>query len=311
MTTPLAVDKTITLNINGSTQRIRLCAARAGLPPLVIVQAGPGLPVLNEVSKFQRRLRLEGRFLVAYWEQRGCGNASQEDATSASFQRQVEDLRQVLRWLRDETQQRSVVFAISLGATIALRAVEQEPDCVTSVVAISVDTHTVWSDAAVDTFLQEQSLRATRGDLSRKVRALGKPPYVDPAPMQRRAKLLADLGTIERGRTFNGLLREALFSMIRTYGPAGAVQTLRNMNRVQRAMLPGLVALDLFATPARLTVPVHCLFGEQDALVPARIVNDLRAAIIAPACTIRVVPEAGHMVHFDQPDIVRSIVVNA
>ena len=75
MKTPLAVDTTITLNINGSTQRIRLCAARAGLPPLVIVQAGPGLPVLNEVSKFQRRLRLEERFLVAYWEPRGCGNA--------------------------------------------------------------------------------------------------------------------------------------------------------------------------------------------------------------------------------------------
>ncbi len=305
------VDKTITLSINGSTQRIRLCATRAGLPPLVIVQAGPGLPVLNEVAKFQRRLRLEERFLVAYWEQRGCGNASREDAMSASFQRQVDDLRQVLRWLRDETKQRAVVFGISLGATIALRAVEQEPDCVTSVVAISVDTHTVASDAAVHAFLQEQSLRATKGDLSRKVTALGKPPYVDPAPMQRRAKLLADLGTIERGRTFNGLLREALFSMIRTYGPAGAVQTLRNINRVQRLMLPELVALDFFAAPARLTVPVHCVFGEQDALVPAAIVKDLRAAIIAPACTISLVPEAGHMVHFDQPDIVRSIVVNA
>ena len=51
--TPLAIDKTSTLEINGSRQSIRLCAGRAGLPPLLIVQGGPGLPVLHEVQKFQ------------------------------------------------------------------------------------------------------------------------------------------------------------------------------------------------------------------------------------------------------------------
>jgi len=93
----LAVDTTITLDVNGSTQRIRMCATRTGLPPLVIVQAGPGLPVLNEVTKFQKRLRLEQQFLVAYWEQRGCGAASRADAMSASLQQQVDDLRTAAR----------------------------------------------------------------------------------------------------------------------------------------------------------------------------------------------------------------------
>ena len=311
MSPSLAVDKTIALDINGSTQRIRLCATRTGLPPLLIVQAGPGLPVLNEVAKLQHSLGLEQQFLVAYLEQRGCGAASRQDALSASFQQQVDDLRQVLRWLREETKQTAVVFGISLGATIVLRAVEHEPDCVKSVVAISVDTHTAWSDAAADAFLQEQSLRGASRRLSRRVRALEKPPYVDPAALQRRARLLADLGTIERGKTFNALLREALVSMIRAYGVVGAVKALRNITLVQRTMLPELVALDLFAAPPRLAVPVHCVFGEQDALLPATVAKDLPLAIIAPACTVRLVPNAGHMVHFDQPDIVRSIAVNA
>jgi len=309
--TSLAVDKTITLAINGSTQRIRLCATRAGLPPLLIVQAGPGLPILNEVAKLQRHLHLEQQFLVAYWEQRGCGAASREDAMSACFQQQVDDLRSVLRWLREETKQTAVVFGISLGATIVLRAVEHEQDCVKSVVAVSVDAHTAWSDAAADAFLQDQGLRAGNGRLSRKVKALEKPPYVHPAAIQRRARLLADLGTIERGKTFNALLREVLFSMVRTYGVVGAVRAFRNINIVQRTMLPELVPLDLLAAPPRLAVPVHFVFGEQDALFPARLVKDLPAAIIAPACTVHLVPDAGHMVHFDQPDIVRSIAVNA
>jgi pimeloyl-ACP methyl ester carboxylesterase len=307
----LVIDKTVTLDVNGSTQRIRLCATRAGSPPLLIVQAGPGLPILNEVGKFQRRLRLEQQFLVAYWEQRGCGPASREDAMSVSLPQQVDDLRHVLRWLREETKQTVIVVGISLGATIALRAVEHEPDCVKSVVAVSVDVHMARMDAAAHAFLQEHGLRAGNRGLRRRVRTLEGPPYVDPAALQRRARLLADLGTIERGKTFNGLLREALFSMVRAYGVVGASRTLRNMNLVQRAMLPDLVGLDLFAAPPTLAVPVHCVFGEQDALLPATLVKDVPAAISAPGCTVHVVPDAGHMVHFDQPDIVRAIVVTA
>ena len=307
--TRLAIDRTVTLDINGSTKRVRLCAERAGLPPLLIVQAGPGLPLLNEVAKFQQRLRLEKDFLVGYWEQRGCGPASQADARSVSLPQQVDDLRAVLRWFHHETTHPVIVFGVSIGGTISLRAAEQEPARVKAVVAISADSQNAWSDASAAAFLQEHAAGNRR--LSRRLTKLATPPYVDPGPLQQRASLLADLGSIEHGKTFNALVREALFSMIRTYGLVGAVKALRNMNLVQRAMLPELVSLDLFASPPRLAVPVHYLFGEQDALTPANVVKDLPAAIAAPASTVLLVPHAGHMVHFDQPDIVRRVAVSA
>jgi pimeloyl-ACP methyl ester carboxylesterase len=303
------VDTTVTLDINGSNQRLRMCAERSGLPPLLIVQAGPGLPVLHEVARFQQRLHLEREFLTCYWEQRGCGTARWRDADSVSMPQQVDDLRAVLRWLHTRTNDTAIVLGISLGATIALRAAEHDEDAVKSVVAISPDSNTASSDAAAYEFLQEQSA-GNRG-LSRGVTKLGQPPYVRAAAFQRRARLLADLGTIERGKTFIGLLRQTVFGMIRTYGVAGTVKALRNMNRVQRTMLPELVGLDLFASPPRLTIPVHYLFGAQDALTPGSVVRDLPAAIGARASTVHLVPDAGHMVHFDQPDAVRSIVVNA
>src|SRR5262245_42003735 len=123
----LAIDKTTRLNINGSLQSVRLCAATAGLPPLLVVQGGPALPLLHEVPKFQRLLNLERDFLVGYWEQRGCGDAPAREAESVSLSRQVEDLRSVLRWMHGETQQRVLLLGISIGATFALQAVEGEP----------------------------------------------------------------------------------------------------------------------------------------------------------------------------------------
>src|SRR5579863_6054316 len=118
------ITETVKLEINGSTQKVRMCAERTGLPPLLIVQAGPGLPVLHEVAKFQQHLHLEQDFLVSYWEQRGCGAAPKHDANSVSLRQQVDDLRAVLQWLHTQTKQRVLVLGISLGGAIVLQAVE-------------------------------------------------------------------------------------------------------------------------------------------------------------------------------------------
>jgi proline iminopeptidase len=307
----LVIDKTVQLEINGSAQRIRVCGERDGLPPILIVQAGPGLPLLHEVRKFQQHLHLESEFLVSYWEQRGCGVAPKRDAESVSLRQQVDDLRAVLRWLQNETKQNVIVFGISLGATIALLAVANEPGVAKSVIAISPDANTASSDAAVCAFLEQQSALPQNHGIRERVKKIGQPPYTDPAAFQARARLLADLGGIERGKKFNDVLRETLFGMIRTYGVFGAAKALRNMNLIQRKLLPEMVSLDLLANPRRLRVPVHFVFGEQDPLVPSAIVQQLPVAIAAPETTVIRVPDAGHMVHFDQPDVVRAIAARA
>ena len=305
------IDKTVKLEINGSTQQIRMCAERDGLPPLLIVQAGPGLPLLHEVAKFQRRLHLESDFLVGYWEQRGCGAASQQDAKSVSLRQQVDDLRSVLRWLLNETQRAVIVFGISLGATISLQAAAHEPGAAKSVIAISPDANTASSDAAAYSFLQEQSALSTDRRFRERVKKLGQPPYTDSAAFQLRGRLLADLGGIEHGKKFSAVLRETLWGMIRAYGLVGTAKALRNMNLVQSKLLPELVSLDLFADPPRPAVPVHYIFGERDPLTPAATVQQLPLAIAAAESTVILVPDAGHMVHFDRPEVVRSIAVRA
>jgi pimeloyl-ACP methyl ester carboxylesterase len=309
--TRYAIDRTIDLDVNGSRQRIRLCGEHEGTRPVLIVQAGPGLPLLNDVRKFQRLLALERDFVVAYWEQRGCGHAPARDADSVSMPQQVADVRTVLRWFFEHTNQRVVVLAISIGGTFALQAAEHEDDRVKAIVAISPDSQTAIGDAAADAFIRTHgSLQPGRGARQRAV-TLPKPPYIDAAGFQKRARLLSDLGAIEHGKTFGMLIRETMLSLVRTYGIAGAIRTLRNMNRIMRRMMPPINSLDLFANPPRVRVPVHYVFGEKDALNPPAIVNRLPAAIAAPGTTVTLVPDGGHMVHFDHPDVVRSILVNA
>lgn len=305
----LVIDKTVKLEVNGSIHKIRMCAERDGLPPLLIVQAGPGFPLLHEVAKFQQRLKLEKDFLVIYWDQRGCGTASEQDAKSVSLQQQVDDLCAILRWLKNETNQKVVVVGISLGATFALQAAEREPDSLTSLVAISPDADIQSSDASVTSFFLAQTAQNRR--LKAKLANLGEPPYLDPAKFQLRARLLADLGYIERGKGFGALLRETLYNLIDTYGLVGAAKAMRNMNLVQRKLLPQVASLNVFVNPPHLAVPVHYVFGQYDPLAPTEIAEQLSAAITTPGSTSTRVPDAGHMAHFDQPEMVRSIILKA
>lgn len=304
------VDKTVVLEINGTLQRLRLCGARAGLPPLLVVQAGPGFALISEAGKFQQSLQLEESFSVAYWDQRGCGRAPLRDTQGVSLETQVDDLCIVVRWLAEETGQKVLLLGISLGATIALQAAARETSSVKALVAVSIDTDTAASDASALSFLQETAAQPGNRKLARLMKELEAPPHTDPAPFQRRARLLTDLGGIERGKRFGELLRGLLYSLVRTYGWLGAASALRNMSAIQRKILPEVAALDLFANWPRPAVPVHYVFGERDPLTPRSLVQKV-SGLIARDDTVTSLPNAGHMVHFDEPAMVRSVIAQA
>ena len=307
---PLGVDRTIELEIDGTRQRLRLCAARDGLPPVLVVQAGPGLPLLNEVPKFQQRLKLEQNFQVAYWDQRGCGSASSRDRQGLTLSTQVEDLCFVLRWLAAETGQKVVVLGISLGATVALLAANRVAHCIKSLVLVSVDTDAVASDSAVHSFLRRQAAKPENHKMAEQYARLGAPPYLAPAPFQLRARLLVDLGVIEKATRFGPLLREMIASLVRNYGWVGAARALRNMNAIQAAMLPELARLDLFAHWPQPAPPVHYVFGKNDPLAPPALVRKVLGTLHHED-SLATLADAGHMAHFDDPAAIRALIAQA
>ena len=69
------IDRREPVQLGDSTQWIRIRAANARNPLLLLVQMGPGLPMINEVPAYGRALSLEDDFTVVYWDQRGCGRS--------------------------------------------------------------------------------------------------------------------------------------------------------------------------------------------------------------------------------------------
>jgi pimeloyl-ACP methyl ester carboxylesterase len=69
------IDTLEAIQIGGTAQWIRVRGVDASNPPLLLIQQGPGLPMINEARRFEHVLGLEQRFTVVYWDQRGCGRS--------------------------------------------------------------------------------------------------------------------------------------------------------------------------------------------------------------------------------------------
>ena len=71
----MAIDERQEVHFGDTTQWIRIRGVDASNPVLLLIQQGPGLPMMNEARRFEHLLGLEQDFTVVYWDQRGCGRS--------------------------------------------------------------------------------------------------------------------------------------------------------------------------------------------------------------------------------------------
>ena len=75
MTLTHSISKLEKIRLGGTEQWIRVRGKDTSKPVLLLIQQGPGLPLLNEAADANQLWRLEDDFVVVYWDQRACGKS--------------------------------------------------------------------------------------------------------------------------------------------------------------------------------------------------------------------------------------------
>jgi pimeloyl-ACP methyl ester carboxylesterase len=267
-----------------------------GATPALVVGPGPGFPLLHEVRQIERALDL-GAWRTAYLEQRGCGRSRDGEPTIA---RSIDDVAATARWLADEAGAPVVVIGMSLGASYAVAAAARDPSPFRAIVGLGLDVDIPAADIAAHAFVVERGDRRAQA-----AAAQFAAPVTTSRAFQQRAKWLTELGGVQSGVRWGQLMRRTLVSLVRGYGPIGAIRALRAMPRVQDAMLPHLATWGL-QDVRKLDVPLALVHGAEDAVSPVGLVRDWLDALDVPSATLRVVDGVGHIPHWERPDIVRE-----
>jgi pimeloyl-ACP methyl ester carboxylesterase len=275
------IDSLERFDIAGSTQWALLRGDLRARRVLLIVQQGPGLPVIHEACAIEQRLLLESEVLVAYWDQRGTGRSCRADPSTIDPAQLVVDVRAMVDALCSRLGvDRVDILGFSFGATLATWAASLNPARIGRVVAVGIEVDFAESERYACAYAFACGEVARRGD--------------------RRAQ------------------RKLLWANVRMlmtsphYSVGQAVQALRAIEKTQERMLPHLQHVDLRAIVSRIEVPIVFFQGRHDVATPPHLVASYVDALDAPRGKSLVWFESSaHMPHYEEPARFREALLRA
>jgi proline iminopeptidase len=309
------IDSLESFDIDGSTQWALLRGDRSSRRVLLIVQQGPGLPLIHEASEIERQLHLESEAVVAYWDQRGTGRSCDVDPSTISVTRLVADVLAIVDALCTRLQVDQVdIVGFSLGATLATMAAAQNPARIGRIVAVGIDVDFAESERYAYAFARDEAVR--RGDrrAQRQLDAIGAPPHDTSKKFMTRVRWLSTYGGVDRRRGFFGLLWATVWGILKSphYSLRQGVQALRAIGRTQSLMLAHLAHFDLRTIVSRVDVPIVFFQGRHDYATPPALVASYVDALDAPRGKSLVWFESSaHMPHYEEPTRFREAVLHA
>ena len=313
----MEIDTLEGIQLGGITQWVRIRGADASNPALLLMQQGPGLPIINDAPRLEHLLGLENAFTVVYWDQRGTGLSSpslrkNSNRFEISVTRMVDDTVTLLELLRDRFGGKTFVAGFSFGATFAAYAAVQRPELVAALVAtgMDIDVHTAEINAyafALDAARQRGSRRAIR-----QLEAIWPPPHTTRRQFITRARWVANFGGVATNAKFGSLFRALLLSLVRSpdYSVTDVIRTLHGLGVSQAALLPQLATTDLVRTIPRLDVPLVIAQGRRDQVAPGEAAQRFHDSVTAPSKRLVWFERSAHTPHLEEPAIFRDLLMN-
>jgi pimeloyl-ACP methyl ester carboxylesterase len=309
----MAIDVLEAIEVEDSTQWIRIRGTELSNPVLLLIQQGPGLPMINEARRFGRLLGLEQEFTVVYWDQRGCGRSlrGMADSAAVGLEPMVGDAVRILELLRERFGGPSHVVGFSWGATVGAHAATRRPDLVETLLAVSLDVDGVAAanhayEFALDAARERGNRRAIR-----QLEATGPPPHLSAKQFATRARWAMNFGGVTRGESYGGMVRELLASLVRSsdYTIGDVVRTVRGLSKPPVALLDDNANLDLARTLPRIDVPVVFAQGRLDHVGDGDALQRYARAVDAPSKHLVWFERSAHTPQLDEPEKFHDLVL--
>jgi pimeloyl-ACP methyl ester carboxylesterase len=313
----MGIDRLEGVQLGGIRQWIRVRGADTSNPVLLLMQQGPGLPIINEAPRLEHLLGLENAFTVVYWDQRGTGLSSRSlrknsNRFEISVARMVDDTVALLELLRDRFGGKTFVTGFSFGATFAAYAAVRRPELVATLVAAGMDIDMPAAESNAYAFALDAARQRGNRRAIRQLEAIGPPPHTTVKQFSTRARWVANFGGVAANVNYNGLLGALLLSLIRSrdYSAAAVIRTLRGMSASQAALLPQLAATDLVRTVPHLDVPLVMAQGRLDQVAPGEAAQRFHDSLTAPSKQLIWFERSAHTPHLEEPGKFRDLLMN-
>jgi pimeloyl-ACP methyl ester carboxylesterase len=307
------IDSLESFDINGTTQWALLRGNLDARRVLLVVQQGPGFPLIQDARAFERALRLESEAVVVYWDQRGTGKSRRAEPSTINLEQSVADVRALVEALCARLGvERMDILGLSIGGTFATMAAARDPKRIGHVVVVGLDVDWGESERYAYAFARAEAARRGARRALRQLEAIGAPPHDTAKKFQTRARWVATYGGINRRRGFLGLLWDTASRVLRSphYTLGERLPILGAISTTLELMLAPVNHFDLRPTVTRIEVPIAFFQGRKDVGTNPEVVASYAAALDAPRGKSFVwFEDSAHMPYYEEPVLFRAAIL--
>lgn len=299
------IDHESNITVNGSTQNIRVRAAKEGLPVILFLHGGPGVPDRHIV--LGKQSALAEKYTLVCWDQRGSGKSYRPSVKKEklSLRTYIDDAAAVLNTVTEMFSVEKVVLAChSWGTIIGLPTVLENSDKIACYIAQGVFVNGAENELQSYLFCMDEAVR--RGD-KKAIKALsgirptdGRYPN-NKAMMTQRNYLSKYGGGVWKEQ--KGIVASILKPLIKSgeYSAKQIIDYAKGALYLPKVLWNDCVAADYFPV-TELKVPVVVTQGEHDYNTPTAIAKEWFGSLSAPYKKWYSFSESAHSPIAEEPE---------
>ncbi|WP_292767465.1 alpha/beta fold hydrolase [Microbacterium sp. UBA3486] len=300
---PEAIDRTTFVELGGVEQFVSIRGRDTRNPVLIVCHGGPALPSLPSSWIWQRAV--EDYFTVVNYDQRASGRsaAGAHDGMDLSVERYVEDLEELIAWLRHELGVSTVgVLGHSWGTIIGLTLAERRPDLLWAYIGVGQVISGPENEAESFGFAMRSALTDGNEQAIAELQSLGEYPGTQPLTIER-------IVTCRRWAQHYGGLSAyrsdfAYFTDAAGLSPYYTTDERALIGVGQQVtmphVLPALLSFDARAKTS-FAVPMLQFLGRYDWTTPTAPVERWIDEVSAPSVDVVWFENSAHLCMFEEP----------
>lgn len=295
------IDTTEKLSIGGIEQWIALRSKDVSNPLILFLHGGPGTAQISFSRKSQRRL--EERFVVVNWDQRGAGRSYSKSIPRATLRidRMVQDTEELVEILLHRFHQEKIfVVGHSWGTILGIELVSRRPDLVHAYVGIGQIVNMKRGEDLSYRFTVDEANRTGNHRAIRQLAAIGRPPYANLRDAGVQRKWLTKFhGATVKGSMAGALLRN--FSL-RDTRPMDVIRFVKGAILSLTTLEEAQMQVDFQSTHIKLDVPVYFVCGRRDYNVPFELVVEYAEKLSAPRKEVVWFEHSAHLPNWEETE---------
>lgn len=301
------------IDVNGIKQGMFIRSENPDNPVILHLHGGPGTPMLQFISYFEERERLEKYFTVCYWDQRGAGMTycKSTDPSTMTVEQMVEDTREVTEYLKSRFGKDKIyLMGNSWGTYLGVKTIEKYPENYLAYIGIGQVTNQTESERLAYDYMLNRAKEIKDQDVIGKL--VKQNPYANDFPqldylVKVRTEILNKyrIGHMHQGVTFQDILKTIF--VFRGYTLSEKINWFLGADFSMKYLFPAVLNDDFFISSVEFEVPFYIIQGTYDYMVSQVLAEKYAEVLEAPKKEFFLFNNSAHSPNMEEPEKFVSI----